>query len=187
MNEVKHPEHYQSNSGLECKDVIKAMTENMSGPVAFHLGNAIKYLWRFTKKGTPIQDLQKAKEYIDFILTDYKEQNAMSGRHSCTNCTNDNKHDCRRPANKEVKPTPIVMYTREKFLEDVETNLFTPEQKMMLNLLFCGTAGESLLFDKETILNQYRTNMVLFPASAMKVICDKLGITSKEIKAAKEE
>ena len=31
-------------------------------------GNASKYLDRFDKKGTPIQDLEKAKHYIDLLI-----------------------------------------------------------------------------------------------------------------------
>jgi len=31
----------------------------------FCLGNAIKYIWRAGKKGQPIEDLKKAKWYLD--------------------------------------------------------------------------------------------------------------------------
>lgn len=55
---VNHPSHYtQHPSGIECIQV----TEHMS----FNIGNAVKYLWRFDKKGDPIENLAKAKWYID--------------------------------------------------------------------------------------------------------------------------
>ena len=31
-------------------------------------GNVIKYVTRFKNKGTPLQDLQKAKHYIDMLI-----------------------------------------------------------------------------------------------------------------------
>lgn len=56
---VNHPPHYTSHpSGVECI----AITEHMN----FCLGNAIKYLWRAGLKAqTPIEDLKKARWYID--------------------------------------------------------------------------------------------------------------------------
>ena len=55
---VDHPSHYTSNpSGVECIQV----TEHMS----FCVGNAIKYLWRAGLKGPTLEDLKKARWYID--------------------------------------------------------------------------------------------------------------------------
>lgn len=55
---VNHPGHYTSHpSGVECIQV----TEHMS----FCLGNAIKYIWRADLKGNAIEDLQKARWYVD--------------------------------------------------------------------------------------------------------------------------
>lgn len=55
---VNHPKHYTSHpSGVECITV----TEWMS----FNLGNAVKYIWRAGMKGYQIEDLQKARWYID--------------------------------------------------------------------------------------------------------------------------
>lgn len=36
--------------------------------------NAIKYLSRYPFKGTPRQDLLKARHYIDLLLEDYPEE-----------------------------------------------------------------------------------------------------------------
>ena len=58
---VVHPEHYNAHpSGVECIQVVQWM--------GFNVGNAIKYLWRADLKGNAIEDLQKARQYIDFEL-----------------------------------------------------------------------------------------------------------------------
>jgi hypothetical protein len=59
MNDnVNHPKHYNSHpSGVECIEI----TEHMN----FCLGNAVKYIWRASLKGKEIEDLRKARWYID--------------------------------------------------------------------------------------------------------------------------
>jgi hypothetical protein len=37
----------------------------------WYAGNAVKYLRRFRLKGTPLQDLRKARDYIDFLIEKY--------------------------------------------------------------------------------------------------------------------
>jgi hypothetical protein len=55
---VRHPRHYTSHpSGVECITV----TEHMG----FCLGNAMKYIWRADLKNDAIQDLEKARWYIE--------------------------------------------------------------------------------------------------------------------------
>lgn len=62
---VKHPNHYQVN-GVEVKDMIREMIGN-TGYVFYCLGNVIKYVSHYDKKGTPKQDLQKAQQYCLFV------------------------------------------------------------------------------------------------------------------------
>ncbi len=59
MNDpVNHPKHYISHpSGVECIEV----TEHFN----FNKGNAIKYIWRSSDKGKEVEDLRKARWYID--------------------------------------------------------------------------------------------------------------------------
>ena len=64
---VNHPSHYNYKS-MECKDIIKVMCEGLEGYEAYCVGCAIKYLYRYPMKGKPIEDLQKAKTYIDMII-----------------------------------------------------------------------------------------------------------------------
>ncbi len=55
---VNHPPHYTNHpSGVECIQI----TEHMG----FCLGNALKYIWRSDLKGNAIEDLEKARFYID--------------------------------------------------------------------------------------------------------------------------
>jgi hypothetical protein len=55
---VNHPEHYKVG-GIETIDFIEAKS------LGYHLGNAVKYITRADHKGNRLQDLQKAKWYID--------------------------------------------------------------------------------------------------------------------------
>lgn len=67
MGNVDHPDHYQTSS-IECIDAIEAAVEGLDPIEAFNVGTAIKYLWRFKKKGKPIEDLEKAKWYINRLI-----------------------------------------------------------------------------------------------------------------------
>lgn len=64
---VSHPSHYQTESGLETIDVIKAFTADLQGIEAVDTGNAIKYLCRWKKKNG-VQDLKKARWYINHLI-----------------------------------------------------------------------------------------------------------------------
>ena len=60
-DEVEQPKHYNSHpSGIECIDIVQHM--------GFNLGNVIKYVWRADLKGKDIQDLEKAKKYLEFEI-----------------------------------------------------------------------------------------------------------------------
>ena len=64
---VSHPDHYQSESGLEVIDVIEAFTADLKGIEAVDTGNAIKYLCRWKKKNG-LQDLKKAMWYLNHLI-----------------------------------------------------------------------------------------------------------------------
>lgn len=55
---VNHPAHYKSG-GIETIDFIEAKK------LGYNLGNVVKYVSRSEHKGTPIQDLKKARWYLD--------------------------------------------------------------------------------------------------------------------------
>jgi hypothetical protein len=61
---VEHPAHYTSSParcacgrGIECIDVTEVMS--------FSLGNVVKYVWRADLKGNAVEDLRKARWYLD--------------------------------------------------------------------------------------------------------------------------
>ena len=55
---INHPKHYTVHpSEIECIQI----TEHMD----FCLGNAVKYIWRADLKQDAIEDLRKARWYID--------------------------------------------------------------------------------------------------------------------------
>lgn len=61
MSAVDHPEHYSHPSGVECIDVAEHL--------GFNLGNTLKYIWRAGRKDALIQDLEKARWYLDREIT----------------------------------------------------------------------------------------------------------------------
>lgn len=64
---VNHPSHYQSGSGLEVIDVIKAFTSNLTGIEATDTGNVLKYMCRWKNKNG-VEDLKKAKWYLEHLI-----------------------------------------------------------------------------------------------------------------------
>lgn len=55
---VNHPPHYKQHpSGVECIQITEWMN--------FNLGNAVKYIWRAGDKGDILEDLKKARWYLD--------------------------------------------------------------------------------------------------------------------------
>jgi len=64
---VNNPKHYTSHpSGIEAIEVTRHMN--------FNLGNAVKYIWRADLKGEGIQDLEKARFYINDEINRIKEE-----------------------------------------------------------------------------------------------------------------
>lgn len=57
MSNVNHPKHY--NQGIEPIDIIESWELN------FSLGNAIKYILRAPYKNNELEDLEKAKWYLE--------------------------------------------------------------------------------------------------------------------------
>jgi hypothetical protein len=64
---IHKPSHYTKGRRFEPKDVIA------DWELGFNLGNALKYISRCGRKGDPIEDLQKAKEFIDFEISEYRK------------------------------------------------------------------------------------------------------------------
>lgn len=56
---VNHPSHYGGDTTYEAIKVIEAWG------LDFHLGNAAKYICRAGKKGDALEDLKKARWYLE--------------------------------------------------------------------------------------------------------------------------
>lgn len=66
-NNINHPDHYKTKSGLEAIDVIKAFTEDLKGVEAVDTANIIKYICRWKKKNG-LEDLKKAQWYLNDLI-----------------------------------------------------------------------------------------------------------------------
>ena len=63
---VNHPPHYKQG-GIETIDVIEAWQ------LGFCLGNAVKYISRADHKGSKLEDLKKARWYLDREITNMEK------------------------------------------------------------------------------------------------------------------
>ena len=57
---ITPPNHY--TKGIETIDYIR------SWDMDYVCGNIIKYVTRYPYKGTPVQDLKKARWYLDYLI-----------------------------------------------------------------------------------------------------------------------
>ena len=70
MSNINHPKHY--NTGKI--EVIDAIEEWKMG---FHDGNVIKYVARHKFKKRPLEDLKKAKWYLERLIQQYEQENQV--------------------------------------------------------------------------------------------------------------
>ena len=65
---VNHPEHY-TRGGIECIDALTAMVSGYPDPndacLTWQVG---KYIWRHPFKAKPVEDLKKAKFYLERLI-----------------------------------------------------------------------------------------------------------------------
>ncbi len=66
LSAVDHPSHY-NKGGVECIEAIKACV-SPEAYKGFLKGNVLKYMWRYESKGKPVEDLKKAKWYLDKLI-----------------------------------------------------------------------------------------------------------------------
>ena len=69
---VNNPYHYTQGS-IECIDAIKSSMSKEAFK-GFLKGNAIKYLWRYEKKGKPIEDLKKCEWYLNKLIDQLEDE-----------------------------------------------------------------------------------------------------------------
>lgn len=71
VDAVNHPSHYNAGK-IECIEALESATAGLCGIEAICTANAIKYLWCWKLKNG-VQDLEKAKWYIDKLIEKQKE------------------------------------------------------------------------------------------------------------------
>jgi len=69
---VNHPSHYNAGK-YEVIDVIE------DWGLGFNDGNAVKYIARHEHKGKALEDLKKARWYIDRLIEKYTQEEPASG------------------------------------------------------------------------------------------------------------
>ena len=70
---VKRPDHYTWKK-KECREIQRDMVDGLSGMAASNMGNIIKYLYRVGHKDDIKQDLDKAKQFIDFLYEELQRE-----------------------------------------------------------------------------------------------------------------
>lgn len=150
MSNVNHPNHYQSESGLEVIDVIKAFTADLSGEEAFCIGNAIKYLCRYNKKNG-VEDLSKAEWYIERAISIRKKAfPKISGTKTNVQSTDKN----RRTYEEHYKENLQNLKKRMNAIYG-EKNFSTSSFK--LDRVMCSSREEAgkVLKDMRSIISEY--------------------------------
>lgn len=77
---VNSPSHY-TQGGIECIDAIDAAIGQHKDPIgAFLTGQVIRYLWRWPFKFKPLEDLKKARWYLDRLIAHCEKKEASDGK-----------------------------------------------------------------------------------------------------------
>lgn len=70
---VNSPPHY-TQGGIECIDALTAMISPYKDPNDAALSwQVVKYLWRHPFKGKPLEDLKKARYYLERLIEGYEK------------------------------------------------------------------------------------------------------------------
>lgn len=71
---IKNPNHYQINGLGDSMNIITKIVKHNTSDMeeGIYLFNTLKYLFRFGKKNG-IEDLRKAKNYLDMLIERYVE------------------------------------------------------------------------------------------------------------------
>ena len=76
---VNKPPHY-TKGGIECADALDAMVSSYpdtnAAALAWQVG---KYVWRHPHKENPVQDLKKARWYLDRLIAHHEKKEAENG------------------------------------------------------------------------------------------------------------
>ena len=71
MDKIHNPDHYTAG-GIETIQFIQAKLGK--GFVHYCVGNVLKYISRYDKKGNPKEDLEKAKVYLEWAIEEVERK-----------------------------------------------------------------------------------------------------------------
>ena len=77
-SDINHPERYGGNTPYECIKVLDAWLCNDEYK-GFLRGNCLKYLCRLGKKDEEVQELKKAKWYLEKLIETYEKEKQNNG------------------------------------------------------------------------------------------------------------
>ena len=97
---VNHPRHYESDSGVECIEVASALP--------YAVGNAVKYVWRAPYKGRCEEDLRKAQWFLNRYIDECTNAVDRTPAYELTMCDLNVERTCERSGD-----DPLVAW-REK-------------------------------------------------------------------------
>lgn len=72
MDTKTSPQHYKQGK-LETWDIIDDVAQYYDGVVAYYIGNIIKYIVRAPHKGELLEDLKKARTYLDRVISKFED------------------------------------------------------------------------------------------------------------------
>jgi hypothetical protein len=74
IDTVNKPTHY-NNGKVECIEAIDASMSDIEFR-GYLKGNVLKYVWRYLYKGKPLEDLKKARWYLDRLIESYEQHDS---------------------------------------------------------------------------------------------------------------
>lgn len=73
MLSQEYKQSYYKGKNFEAFQVMDWFIDNLQGVNAFNACNVLKYLLRYDRKGTPVQDLKKAIYYASLVSVEKNE------------------------------------------------------------------------------------------------------------------
>ena len=109
MNDnVNHPRHYESDSGVECIEVASALP--------YAVGNAVKYVWRAPYKGRCEEDLRKAQWFLNRYIDECTNSGDMDPTYELVMHDLNVERICERPGDDPLAAWREKVATVARFL-----------------------------------------------------------------------
>lgn len=107
MSKVNHPAHYGGAANpYEAIKVIEAWNLN------FHLGNTVKYISRAGKKGSKLEDLEKAAWYLAREIDRLRKDVSISGKASAEEPSSNSQLPSTKKRSRRYEPALLRRSTR---------------------------------------------------------------------------